>query len=412
MRGIRAATGATGPWRGIAIVVVVAFFVWAFGGALSNARTSSALRVELVGKPQPVHGSDGREHIEYDLVITNAFTADARLRSLQVRGAGRRLLSRRGAALEAATLRVGTSAPTGGRIEPGSTVVIQVDVVLPRSAGRRVPRLLTNRIRYAIPANAPVRAVIGTTTVEVPGVRVDRRAPVVIASPLRGSGWLNANGCCGDPTAPHRNTVLATSGGGYITPEMFAIDWIRVANGRLHRGDGTKNTDWPTYGAPLYAVANGTVVSAVDGRPDIPPRSDNPDLQTPNDFGGNSVFLRIGPDRYACYAHIKTGSVRVRRGQRVRVGQPIGLVGNSGNTTAPHLHFGIQRRPDCLSQSEPFEIDRYTLEGSAGPETTPTRVSVVGPRRHERRSHPLISSVATLLAPQRPRHVTSTAGLG
>jgi murein DD-endopeptidase MepM/ murein hydrolase activator NlpD len=159
-------------------------------------------------------------------------------------------------------------------------------------------------------------------------------------------------------------------------------------------------------------VANGTVVSAVDGRPDIPPRSDNPDLQTPNDFGGNSVFLRIGPDRYACYAHIKTGSVRVRRGQRVRVGQPIGLVGNSGNTTAPHLHFGIQRRPDCLSQSEPFEIDRYTLEGSAGPETTPTRVSVVGPRRHERRSHPLISSVATLLAPQRPRHVTSTAGLG
>jgi Peptidase family M23 len=412
MRGIRAASGATGPWRGIAIVVVVAFFLWAFAGALSEARTSSALRVELVGKPQPVHGSDGREHIEYDLVITNAFTADARLRSLQVSGAGRRLLSRRGAALEAATLRVGTSAPTRGRIEPGSTVMIQVDVVLPRSAGRSVPRLLTNRIRYAIPANAPVRAVIGTTTINVPAVRVDRRPPVVIASPLRGSGWLNANGCCGDPTAPHRNVVLPTSAGGYLTPEIFAIDWTRVVNGRLHRGDGTKNTDWPTYGAPLYAVANGTVVSAVDGRPDIPPRSDNPDLQTPNDFGGNSVFLRIGPDRYACYAHMKTGSVRVRRGERVRVGEPIGLVGNSGNTTAPHLHFGIQRRPDCLSQSEPFEIDRYTLEGSAGPGTTPTRVVVVGPRRHERRSHPLIRSVATLLAPQRPRHVTFTAGLG
>jgi murein DD-endopeptidase MepM/ murein hydrolase activator NlpD len=392
--------GATGCWRGIAIVVVV-IFVWSFGGALSDARTSSALRVEVSGAPQRVQGSDGREHLEYDLVITNAFTAEATLRSLQVRGDRRRVLSLSGAALEAATLRVGTSAPTRGRIEAGSTVVIQVDVVLPRSAGRRVPRLLTNRITYAIPANAPVRAVIGTTTVQVPAVRVDRRAPVVIASPLRGSGWLNANGCCGDPTAPHRNTVLATSDGRYITPEIFAIDWIRVVNGRLYTGDGTRNTDWPTYGAPLYAVANGTVVSAVDGRPDIPPSSPNLDLQTPRDFGGNSVLLRIGPGRYACYAHIKTGSVRVRRGQRVRVGQPIGLVGNSGNTTGPHLHFGIQRRPDCLSQSEPFEIDRYTLEGTVGPQPTPTHIRIVGPRRHERRSHPLITSVITL-SPSRP----------
>ena len=410
MRGTFAGGGATGPWRGIAIVVVVALFVWAFGGALSDARTTSALRVEVSGPPQRVQGSDGREHLEYDLVITNTFTSAATLKSLQVRGDGRPVLSLGGAVLGAVTLRVGR--PTRGVVGPGSTVVIQVDVILPRSAGRTVPRFLTNRISYAIAANAPVRGVIGTTTVEMPAVRVDRRPPVVIASPLRGTGWLNANGCCDDPTSPHRNTVLATSSGGYLTPEMFAIDWIREVKGRLHTGDGTKNADWPTYGAPLYAVANGTVVSAVDGRPDIPPRSSNPDLRTPRDFGGNSVFLRIGPDRYACYAHIKTGSVLVRRGERVRVGQPIGLVGNSGNTTGPHLHFGIQRRPDCLSQSEPFEIDRYTLEGSAGPGTTPTQVSVVGPQRQERRSHPLIRSVATLLAPQRPRHVTLTAGLG
>jgi hypothetical protein len=316
MRGILAGGGPTGPWRGIAIVVVVAFFVWAFGGALSDARTSSALRVEVSGTPQRVQGSDGREHLEYDLMITNAFTGEATLRSLQVRGDRRGVLSLSGGALGAVTLRVGTSAPTRGRIEPGSTVVIQVDVVLPRSAGRRVPRLLTNRIRYAIPANAPVRAVIGTTTVEVPAVRVDRRAPVVIASPLRGSGWLNANGCCGDPTSPHRNTVLATSDGRYITPEMFAIDWIRVVNGRLHTGDGTKNIDWPTYGAPLYAVANGTVVSAVDGRPDIPPSSPNPGLRTPRDFGGRRVFEdRTAPLRLLC-AHknrIGTGAARTAR---------------------------------------------------------------------------------------------------
>jgi hypothetical protein len=96
---------------------------------------------------------------------------------------------------------------------------------------------VANQIRYTIPAKAVTRPVIGTTTVEVPAVRVDRRAPVVIASPLRGTGWVDANGCCDHPSSPHRQTLLATSSGGYVTPEMFAIDWVRVVNGQaVHRG--------------------------------------------------------------------------------------------------------------------------------------------------------------------------------
>jgi CubicO group peptidase (beta-lactamase class C family) len=365
--------------------------------------TTSALRVEVSGTPQRVHGSDGREHIEYDLIVTNAFTAEATLRSLVVGADGQRLLTLSGDRLWAATVRLGTSAPTGGRVGPASTVVTQVGVVLPRSAGRTVPRLLTNQIRYAIPATAPSRPVIRTTTVDLSAVRVDRRAPVVIASPLRGTGWLNANGCCDDPTARHRNVVLATSSGRYITPEMFAIDWIREINGRAFTGDGSKNSDWPTFGAPVYAVADGIVTSVVDDKPDIPPSSVNPLLRTPRDFGGNSVFLRIRPGLYACYAHLKRGSVRVRPGQRVRVGQRIGLAGNSGNTSAPHLHFGIQRRPNCLSPSVPFEIDRYVVEGTVASDTAPPRIRVIGRPHREQRSHPLITSVTTLLAPGRSR---------
>lgn len=148
-KGIHAADGGRGRWRGVA-VVVVALFVWPFGGALSEARTSSALRVEASGAPQRVHGSDGREHIEYDLMITNAFVADATVTSLEVRGDGRRLLSLSGAALDAATLCLGTLTPTGGRIGPSSTVETEVDVVLPRSAGRRVPRLLSENEPFEI----------------------------------------------------------------------------------------------------------------------------------------------------------------------------------------------------------------------------------------------------------------------
>src|SRR5829696_3665884 len=124
-------------------------------------------------------------------------------------------------------------------------------------------------------------------------LRVDRRVPIVISSPMRGSGWLSANGCCSDPTSPHRLTIVSSSSGAYVAPETFAVDWIRVVGGRFFTGDGRQNSDWPSYGAPVYAVANGTVVSTVDGKPDIPPFEENPDLRTPADYAGNNVILKV-----------------------------------------------------------------------------------------------------------------------
>jgi len=374
-------------------VALVCLLVWLVAAAPAGARTT-ALRVEATGTPEYVHGSDGREHVEYDLVITNAFTAAATLKSLEVRGDGKRLLTLKGASLATATRRLQGSTPTVN-IAAASSAVTYVDVVLPRSAGRRVPRRLTNRIRYAIPGDAPLRSVIGSTAVDAPKLRTDPRAPIVIASPLRGSGWVNANGCCGDFTSPHRNTVLP-SNGSYLTFELFAVDWIRLVNGQFYTGDGKQNSDWPGYGAPLYAVADGTVVSTVNNKPEIPPFEDNPGLRTPEDYSGNDVIIKIGTGRYATYAHLQPGSVRVRRGQRVRTGQRIGLLGNSGNTSGPHLHFGIQSGPSFFSDSLPFEIDHFTLEGTTEAHPTPPRINVVGTAHRELRSHPLIRSVTRL----------------
>lgn len=61
------------------------------------------------------------------------------------------------------------------------------------------------------------------------------------------------------------------------------------------------------------------------------------------------VSLALGEGRYALYAHLKPGSVRVKPGDRVRAGQVLGLVGNSGNSTRPHLHFQVSTRRTVLA---------------------------------------------------------------
>jgi murein DD-endopeptidase MepM/ murein hydrolase activator NlpD len=106
------------------------------------------------------------------------------------------------------------------------------------------------------------------------------------------------------------------------------------------------------------------------------------------------VIIRVRGGVYAAYEHIQPGSVRVRRGERVRPGQVIGLVGNSGNSSSPHLHFGIQDRADLLtSKALPFEFDQYRFQGMALPvgmvlpSGDPTAVNIVGTRR-KRRSYP------------------------
>jgi hypothetical protein len=377
------------------VAVVAALAVGLVAASAVTARParpdSTALTVQSATAPRYVYGTDGRGHVEYDLLITNVFTAPVTLERLQVRADGRLLVALKGGALAAATHKILGKAPVA-RVPPSATVETIVDVVLPRSAGRTVPRRLANRIDYSVPADAPGREVIGSTTVNAPALRPVRRTPIVISSPVRGSGWYDANGCCADPTSDHRTTVLADNGT-YVTPEIFAIDWIRVVDGTVYAGNGSRLRDWRgTYGAPLYAVADGTVVLAVDGRRDIAP-GENPLLSAPEDFPGNEVVLRIAPGQYAVYFHLKRGSLRVRAGQRVRRGQQIGALGNSGNSNAPHLHFGIENRPSGLVDSLPFELDRFVLEGHVVPGAMLPKVNVTGERRRLRRALPLIESV-------------------
>jgi hypothetical protein len=385
VKGVRARAACVG-----AVVVGVSL---AAAGPAASAPT--ALQVAASGAPQRVHGSDGREHIEYDLVITNAFTAEVTLTSLVVRGGGKELLALSGDALAAITKPLGIGGPTAS-IPTSSTAVALVDVVLPRSAGRTVPPRLRHRITYTFPLGAPSEAIIGSKTIRGPTLRVDRRVPIEVAPPLRGAGWLSANACC-DPSLEHR-LLLFPANGSYVTPEMFAIDYIRLVDGRFYKGDGTQNSDWFGYGAPIRAVAGGRVVSVRDGMPEVPPfttLADNPTVTRPSQFGGNGVMAKIRPGVFAFYGHMQTDSVQVEAGQRVRTGQKLGVLGNSGNTSGPHLHFTINEGPGALTYAGlPYEIDRYRVEGTAAPGAAAGELVVTGEPHRERSSYPLATSVS------------------
>ncbi len=120
--------------------------------------------------------------------------------------------------------------------------------------------------------------------------------------------------------------------------QRFAFDILKVGgNGKTHGGDGAKNEDYYAFGQEITAPAGGVVTYVVDGVQDNKPGEANR-LYVP----GNLVIVKHANDEYSLFAHFKQNSIRVKVGDTVTTGQTIGLCGNSGNSSEPHLHFQIQ----------------------------------------------------------------------
>jgi hypothetical protein len=188
-----------------------------------------------------------------------------------------------------------------------------------------------------------------------------RRAPA-IAPPLRGGPYLNFNGCCG--LSPHRTALIGVDGTPYLA-ERFAADFIRIDDHGRGFVDPTRNESFFTYGEGVYAVADGRITHVVEDVPDNQPLNEPPGSSfTTETVTGNSVTMRLADGRYASYMHLRPGSVRVRGGQRVRRGQLLGRVGNSGQSGGAHLHFELTAGPSPLgSNGVPFELTTFSLLG-------------------------------------------------
>jgi murein DD-endopeptidase MepM/ murein hydrolase activator NlpD len=149
--------------------------------------------------------------------------------------------------------------------------------------------------------------------------------------------------------------------------QRFAVDWIRLgSDGQLAHDDGSRNTNWYGYGAEVLAVADGRVVAVKDGIPENVPMSTTFAVPvTLETIAGNYVIVDLGGTRYATFAHLQPNSIRVTPGSRVRRGQVLGLLGNSGNSHAPHLHFQITGAESPLgSEGLPFVLESFRLLGT------------------------------------------------
>lgn len=359
--------------RALPVLAVAAASLAASASAqsLKENEVISSVTVEPLTVIHPALGADNRLHLAYELAFANPgklFITIDKIEAIDPLFPSQPISTVEGDRLQKMEI---IYSGTGNAIAPGGTAAVLMDVTL--AADERPPEALAVRItatRHAvgpdgkpaplppeIPAPATYTFTAGKTPVGVPARVID--------PPLRGPRWMATNGCC-DRIVPHRATIMAINGI-YRVPERFANDWIQLdSNLRAFEGDPKKVQDWGYYGAPVYSVADGTVVNLYDGLDEQVPGPPKP--VSTEAIGGNMIVVDIGGGDYAFYAHLQRGSLKVKLGDRVKAGEVIGLLGNTGNSTAPHLHFHLMDGPSPLfSNGLPYVLRHFTSSGVAQP---------------------------------------------
>lgn len=342
-------------------LVLPALLISAFLGAIPAGASAAAPKEQLtpvvgnpIASPEPVLASNGRRELAYELQLINRTESVVTVHRLEALAGGKVVEKLSGAALEAVMAPYGQ--PTHSvKLKAGQGAYVVMDVSLPRTGP--VPAELTHRIVVSM---SPKKAAVALNY-ELAPTKVTRREAVVLAPPLRGPGWVVANGCCSAFTA-HRGTVLPVNGAPHVA-ERFAIDFVQIDPlGRLFEGPLDQLSSYPYFGDEVHSATAGKVVGVVDNIPNTPAGAFPPAITA--EAGGNHVVVAFGGGHYAFYAHLQPGTIRVKVGQKVRVGQTLGLLGNSGNSNAPHLHFHVMNSPHPLaSNGMPYRFTDFTVEG-------------------------------------------------
>jgi Peptidase family M23 len=240
-------------------------------------------------------------------------------------------------------------------IADGQSAIAFMSVTFERSS--RIPDRLLHHVSTV--DSAAEGAIIATHHTELH----------VLGPPVEGANWLAADGPSNDQDNHHRRGVVILDGRA-VDSRRYAIDWKQIREGASFSGDARDVRSYYSYGKTVLAVAVGRVVTARDGLPDNNPghgESFHPAVPiTLETVAGNTITLDLGGGQFAYYMHLQPGSLRVKAGDRVRRGQVVARIGNSGDAREPHLHFEVTTSAKSLAgEGVPYLIDRYRCRSAS-----------------------------------------------
>ncbi len=333
---------------------------------LEPAPENDPIYMRVVASPWPSEAAvlvgNGRKHSAYELYVTNFSSAPVRITELDVRGEkdGEPVMTQSAAGKQLAAMFMPAAGGDGTKphdpvLQPGQAGIFFIFADFDPTRGD--PDTFQTAIRIEQHGE---RA--GSGTIQVAELDIDPPEPITIQSPLRGKNWSAANGPSN--TSTHRRMVLPINGQPHIG-QRYAIDWIQLGDdGQSFAGDKSKNSSYHAWDQEIHAVADGKIVEVKDGIPENVPNSGKIAVQVTSDtLAGNHIIEDLGDGHYAAYAHLRPGTLKVKDGDTVHAGDVIAHLGNTGNSSEPHLHFQIcDAQSFPASEGLPFAIDKFTRE--------------------------------------------------
>lgn len=307
-----------------------------------------ALELEVRHAPQP-YRSGGEWRFVYELHVRNAGPKQVGVRRVAVLAGGKELAQWEGPAL-------------GGRFAPADPQAVPAR--LPNFApGQAAVCYLEFQLPGALdlPPRLEHQLVTGEGAWTGGACPVDTRPPVVLGPPLRGGPWAAIHAASW--SRGHRRVLFRRDGPQPHIPARFAIDWVRLdERGAFAQGDEGQIANHFGYGAEVLAGAEARVVGVRDSIAEDPKVSLA--ARPLEEASGNFVTLDLGDGRFAHYEHLQPGSLQVKVGDQVKRGQVLARLGNTGDSTGPHLHLHVSTgATPWQGEGVPYAVDGWEALG-------------------------------------------------
>lgn len=193
----------------------------------------------------------------------------------------------------------------------------------------------------------------------------------------------------GESLVVHGGRNIEQNGHASEKDQRFAVDVVALKQGSrtlkqqgitvfdvvTYEGNSKLNESYYIYGREVVAPASGKVVDTLDGVPDAIPSESHQDFKQP---AGNYVVIDHGNNEFSMLAHLKNGSTVFNKGDLVVAGDIIGFVGNTGNSTEPHLHYHLQNTSKWKNgEGLPAQFQQYIANGQFIQRGEPIRGQII-----------------------------------